>query len=67
MALAEKLLESLELLLLRGPSAVEERALKLEAVIAGRNRLAALRSAGGTGGDVKADGAVTGGTVSVEG
>ncbi len=42
-ALAEKLLESLEMLLLREPSAVEERTLKLEAVIAGRNRLAALR------------------------
>ena len=42
--LAEKLLESLELVLLRGPSAVEERALRLEVIIAGRNRLAAMRS-----------------------
>lgn len=41
--LAEKLLESLELVLLRGPSAVEERALRLEVIIAGRNRLAKLR------------------------
>ncbi len=41
--LAEKLLESLELVLLRGPSAVEERALHLEIIIAGRNRLATLR------------------------
>ncbi len=42
--LAEKLLESLELVLLRGPSAVEERALHLEIIIAGRNRLATLRA-----------------------
>ena len=41
--LAEKLLESLELVLLRGPSPVEERALRLEVIIAGRNRLAARR------------------------
>ncbi len=47
--LAEKLLESLELVLLRGPSAVEERALHLEIIIAGRNRLATLRGPAETG------------------